>query len=605
MSKARILAIVALLIAVAAQGFSSQTVIPTTTLSAERGNNTSTPDSFQAQTNGNSGAGNVSKVDIRELLYPGSKTTVYAHYMPWFGTSSHMDVGYSTADPKQVARQVDDMISRGIHGVIIDWYGPGSAHADQSTALMMAEAEKHTDFKFAIMADAGALRNVTDKTQGLITALTYAWQKYEQSPNYMRSGDRPVVFFFGVEALAIDWTVVKAQVPGKPIFVLQNSSSFAKGFADGGFSWVGSFGNPDDWGQKYLADFYKTGKTSNKAIVGSVKKGFNDTLAAWGSNRIISQNCGQTWLNTFSEISKHFNSTQQLENLQLVTWNDYEEGTALEMGIDNCVTVRGSVSGDTLNWTVSGNESTVHHYEVFISADGQSMMKLADVAAGIHELNVGNFGFQKGAYSLYVKAIGKPSIRNKVSDAIAFSAVDPLPADKPDLTLKATPSILVVSRGGSATTDVVLTPGGDFNAAVQLSCVNLPKGVSCAFDQEVMTPRTSPITAKLTLKAIGTRTTAGLFGGYGLLALCLPGFGMILVADRKRSRKLWSAVLIATLALVMISTGCLGLAKPPTQTSSTSARPQVQTSAPGTYTFTILAKSGTVQRSVPATLTIN
>jgi hypothetical protein len=64
-------------------------------------------------------------------------------------------------------------------------------------------------------------------------------------------------------------------------------------------------------------------------------------------------------------------------------------------------------------------------------------------------------------------------------------------------------------------------------------------------------------------------------------------------------------VLIATLSLVMISTGCLGLAKPPTQTSSTSTTPQVQTSAPGTYTFTILAKSGTVQRSVPATLTIN
>jgi hypothetical protein len=58
---------------------------PTTTLSAETGNNTSAADSFTAQSNGNLGAVNVSKVPTRTLLYSGASAKIYAHFMPWFG----------------------------------------------------------------------------------------------------------------------------------------------------------------------------------------------------------------------------------------------------------------------------------------------------------------------------------------------------------------------------------------------------------------------------------------------------------------------------------------------------------------------------------------
>src|ERR1041385_5853073 len=46
----------------------------TTTLAAQTGNNTSTAGTFAAQSNGNLGATNVSKVDIHSLLYPGATT---------------------------------------------------------------------------------------------------------------------------------------------------------------------------------------------------------------------------------------------------------------------------------------------------------------------------------------------------------------------------------------------------------------------------------------------------------------------------------------------------------------------------------------------------
>src|SRR5882672_3012590 len=117
-------------------------VVPTTTLTAQTANNTSAANNFWSQTNGNAGAGNVSKVDVHSLLYSGATTKVYAHLMVWFGGSNHMNVGYSSTDSAQVHNQITDMISRGIDGVIIDWYGSGN-NEDTATKLVMAEAETH------------------------------------------------------------------------------------------------------------------------------------------------------------------------------------------------------------------------------------------------------------------------------------------------------------------------------------------------------------------------------------------------------------------------------------------------------------------------------
>ena len=142
----------------AVQSFASTTITPTTTLAAETGNNTSAASSFQAQTNGNAAPGNVSKVPASALLYTGANTQVYAHFMPWFGVSYHMNVGYNSADPTQVKAQVTDMLSRGITAAIIDWYGPNSTQENNSSWAVMKEAEtRNGAFRFAIVVDNGAL----------------------------------------------------------------------------------------------------------------------------------------------------------------------------------------------------------------------------------------------------------------------------------------------------------------------------------------------------------------------------------------------------------------------------------------------------------------
>ncbi|HEV2115350.1 MAG TPA: hypothetical protein VGR48_04945 [Terriglobales bacterium] len=123
------------------------------------GNNTSAADSFVTQQNGNVGAGNVSKVSIRSALNISSSTPIWAHLMVWFGQPNHMNVGYDSADPHQVHKQLDDMQSRGIQGAIIDWYGtdPSHAHEDSAATVVMQDAQGRGGFQFPLwkMPEAG------------------------------------------------------------------------------------------------------------------------------------------------------------------------------------------------------------------------------------------------------------------------------------------------------------------------------------------------------------------------------------------------------------------------------------------------------------------
>src|SRR5215813_2870165 len=123
----------------------------TTTLQAETSNNTSAADNFATQGNGNEAPGNVSKQSVQQLLYSGSNTKVMVSWLPWFGGSNHMDVGYHSDDPAQVHKQVEDMVSRGIQGAIIDWFGPNVPIISNASILMQKEAEAHSGFQFAIM----------------------------------------------------------------------------------------------------------------------------------------------------------------------------------------------------------------------------------------------------------------------------------------------------------------------------------------------------------------------------------------------------------------------------------------------------------------------
>jgi hypothetical protein len=414
-----------------------------TTFQAETGNNTSAANSFAAQTNGNAAAGNVSKLPISSLLYGGSTTKIYATWLGWFGQPNHMSVGYISDTQAQVHAQVQDMISRGIAGAIADWYGVSNASIENATTLLRNEAEASSgQFQFAIMEDEGALAsaaksNGCDVTAELISDLSYIASQYESSSAYIRVNGRPVVYFFDVDAFYIDWPRVLSSVPGNPLVLLRGINGFTRSTSDGGYSWVNiQQDNPFNPELNSQDSFFQAAQQApQRFTVATAYKGFNDTLASWGTNRIIDQNCAQTWLQSFSEAGKFYSSSNQLPALQIATWNDYEEGTTVEPGIDNCVYLVPSQSGTTISWTVNGQENTIDHYVVFISTDGTNLSHVADVPRGTHAVDLSKLSLSAGTtYFVFVKAIGLPSIQNKMSPAISYRPGDTPPVASLDLS---------------------------------------------------------------------------------------------------------------------------------------------------------------------------
>jgi hypothetical protein len=405
-----------------------------TTLAAETGNNTSAASAYNQTGNGNAAPGNVSKLPTAQMLYSGATTKVYAELQGWFGQPSHMNVGYASNDPAQVHKQVTDAASRGINGFILDWYGPTLDPVTQQTAVLLkAEAEKNPGFSFAIMEDAGATRTCAttsgcNVTQALINDLTYAYNNFEGSPAYLRSGSRPVVFFFNVDFPNINWTQVRAAVPGNPLFIEEyqiGNSPFTRTYEDGAYGWpVIDTSDAQDWGQSYLASLYSAGAASGaKYMVGAAYKGFNDSLASWTAHRVMSQQCGATYLNTFQQVNTTFSTIGQLDAIQLDTWNDYEEGTEIETGVDNCLSVNAAVSGSTLTFAPSGagdEMSSVDHYVVYSSTDGQNLTKVTDLPAGSRSVDLAGEGVAHGT-SVYVKMQSKPGFLTRVAGPLQYN----------------------------------------------------------------------------------------------------------------------------------------------------------------------------------------
>ena len=449
---------------------------------------------------------------IRSLLYAGSTAKIYAHLVPWFGFGDHMNVGYVSSDTLQVQKQVNDMLSRGIDGAIIDWYGRGEssknfASYDLGVQAFMHQSELHPGFNFAIMHDAGALKTCAntlgcDVTQTLIDDLNYANVTYSGSPAYLKSGGRPVVYFFGHEAYTIDWTRVRAGVAGNPMFIFRNGSGFTKPQTSGAFSWVEpttvSATNP--MAINYLDNYYKTALGfPTEYSTGSGYKGFNDTLALWGTDRIIDQQCGQTWLKTMAEEGKYYSTTKQMLGIQLVTWNDYEEGSEIESGIDNCVTVSATVAGTVASWSITGQMNTVDHFTVFASQDGTNLMWLADLPTTTTSLDLASFGLNAGNYIIFVKAVGKPTLANKMSGGVQVTIANQPPTAALSITNSVTKTSVTGSVAAPASITASTAGSTDSDGTIVASTINFGDGSALV----------SGSTASHTYSTAGTYTITG------------------------------------------------------------------------------------------------
>lgn len=277
----------------------------------------------------------------------GNGPELLAVYEGWFGEPRHLSVGYSSHDADTVRKQMDEARSGGITTFVVDWYGDRDQYIDKSYALLQKQAAKN-NFKVAMMYDQS---NEEDgATDEIIADFTMFHDTYLQpnSPGheaYLTYQGRPVIFVFP-HGKSADWDKVRAAVNRwsvAPLLIDENLPSDHAAAFDGFYPWInpgsqGWSGDGNHWGDQYLADFYRTmgTKYSDKIIVGGAWPQFNDSKASWGLNRRISARCGQTFEDTFSYWRKIFPPDQVIPFVLLETWNDYEEGSAIEPGLPKC-----------------------------------------------------------------------------------------------------------------------------------------------------------------------------------------------------------------------------------------------------------------------------
>jgi hypothetical protein len=273
---------------------------------------------------------------------------VVADYQPWFGDPQHMNVGYSTQDPVVLRRQIQKAKELGIYAFAVDWYGDRRPFLDRSYAVLQRVAAE-SNFHVALMYDETEEDN-GHATEDAMAAMDKAYRAYigpgaAGHEAYLTYEGRPVIFIFPKRGRT-DWEQVRRVVNGweRPPILIYKDEPPAKyaGAFDGFYAWVhpgkGWAGDGSDWGQQYLETFYRKmrNKFPGKILVGTVWPGFDDSKASWSLNRRMDRRCGKTFEDTLHVFQQNNNSAEPMPFLLIATWNDYEEGTQIEDGVDHC-----------------------------------------------------------------------------------------------------------------------------------------------------------------------------------------------------------------------------------------------------------------------------
>lgn len=312
-------------------------------------------------------------VQGREPFVRKSGKTLMMHYMPWYETPAgrgrwgshwaghesehkpdragvdglpdiwshfHPLIGlYDSIDRDVLECHLLQMKIAGVDGVIVDWYGLGKA-ADyppihEASRAMFDAAGRH-GMKFAVCYEDRSVAYMEElkmlKPEQVREHLTETvqWMQLEwfQKPQYFRMAGRPLLLNFGPIHIhdPADWSAALGSVPDRPAFFgLHHLWKNAGG--DGGFSWVHKNawqGKPEESviHERLYKEFTHASNDPAKLIV-SAYPGFMDVYKQ--SHPILEHRDGATMRESLRACMKG-----PWDVVQLITWNDYGEGTMIE-----------------------------------------------------------------------------------------------------------------------------------------------------------------------------------------------------------------------------------------------------------------------------------
>lgn len=288
---------------------------------------------------------------------------LYMHYMPWFETPETIG-GWgwhwtmNTMDPdvivdgkRQIASHYYPMIGpyasrdkdvieyhfllmklSGIDGILIDWYGSVGSNGDVKNLLKSSDSiVSYTDdfgLDFGVVLEDRFSRSRDDVKANL----AYLRYNYFNREEYIRTGpeSNPLLCIFGPITFETpaDWTDILPSAGEDVNFVtLWYESGDAGSNASGEFSWVYQ-DELDHLG--HLTNFYTNQTPEINFAIGSAYPGFNDFYEEGGAGSgyfSIPHYYGSTFSETLNRADQY---KEQIDMLQLVTWNDFGEGTMIE-----------------------------------------------------------------------------------------------------------------------------------------------------------------------------------------------------------------------------------------------------------------------------------
>jgi hypothetical protein len=251
---------------------------------------------------------------------------------------------YDSSDPDVLDYHILTAKAAGIQGFVVDWYGPGN-DVDAALQVLFARAAE-LDFKVAIcleeklcfpgwqapIADRAAARDAA------VALLADIMARYAPHPAYWRHHGRPAVFIFnawgdwpGQGRKTFDgaeWLEIASRAQATELALVPQHFGLGPGHVRAAYGWCGDAQHLEyvvREGNARLAD------GSFDFYVAPACPGFDDRgVWGWGGGPRLDARLGTEAYADYWRVVQR----SRADAVQLVTWNDFAEGTVIEPTVE-------------------------------------------------------------------------------------------------------------------------------------------------------------------------------------------------------------------------------------------------------------------------------
>src|SRR5512147_2535651 len=247
-------------------------------------------------------------------------TKVYANIYGWWGTPAHTfpGINYVSTNPWTVRRQLDLMQEVGVAGVVYVWYGVNAGPLHQAAQEFAFQCEQRK-MLFIIQIDGGLFNWFT--TRNSDGSRKYPSDTDEMLHQLEAGRDLFTCAAYSPEKGILDFNAFKnvdrTKWPLDYLYLREHSE----------YTWVETAETMRD----YLTRCYATGTVK----LGSLVYQFED--GAWDDRAHSVWTRGNPARHTWPGVGTAWHESVEAlwtdaapKHVQIVTWNDYEEGTAIE-----------------------------------------------------------------------------------------------------------------------------------------------------------------------------------------------------------------------------------------------------------------------------------